>query len=76
MLDLKHVERKICNMLDMSDEELLAKMERSFLLSDERHQRISDTLEEMMLEVDRLISRIDTIEGESLQDEDEESSPR
>ncbi len=63
-------------MLDMSDKELLAEMERSFLLSDERHQRIRYTLEGMMLEVDRLISRIDKIEGESLQDEDEESSPR
>jgi hypothetical protein len=30
----------------------------------------------MMLEVDRLISRIDEIEDESLEDEDEESSPR
>lgn len=55
----------------MGDEELLAEMERSFRLSDERHQRISDTLEEMMLEVDRLISRIDEIEDESLEDEDE-----
>jgi len=45
----------------MGDEELLAEMERSFQLSDERHQRISDTLEEMMQEVDRLISRIDEI---------------
>ena len=63
-------------MLDMGDEELLAELERSFLFSDERHQRISDTLEEMMLEVDRLISRIDEIEDESLEDEDEESSPR
>jgi hypothetical protein len=76
MLDSKDVERRICNMLDMGDEELLEEMERSFLLSDERHQRISDTLEGMMLDVDRLISRIDKIEGESFQDEDEESSPR
>ena len=54
----------------MSDEELLAEMEMSFRLSDERHQQINDTLEEMMLEVDRLISRIDEIEDESLEDED------
>ena len=72
----KDVEKKICKMLDMGDEELLAEMERSFQLLDERHQRISDTLEEIMLEVDRLISRIDEIEDESLEDEDEESSPR
>ncbi|MDD2754028.1 MAG: hypothetical protein PHS80_00740 [Methanothrix sp.] len=65
------VEKMICRMLDMSDEKLLAEMERSFRLSDERHQQINDTLEEMMLEVDRLISRIDEIEDESLEDEDE-----
>ncbi len=58
-------------MLDMGDEELLAEMERSFRLSDERHQHINDTLEEMMLEVDRLISRIDEIEDVSLEDENE-----
>jgi hypothetical protein len=75
------VEKMICRMLDMGDEELMAEIERTFQLSDERHQRISDTLEEMMLEVDRLISRIDKIEGESLdaeslEDEDEQSSVR
>ena len=76
MSDSKDVERRICKMLDMGDEELLAEMERSFQLSDERHRRISDTLEEMMQEIDRLISRIDEIEDESLEDVDEESSTR
>jgi hypothetical protein len=71
MPDSNDVEKMICRMLDMSDEELLAEMERSFRLSDERHQQINDTLEEMMLEVDRLISRIDEIEDESVEDEDE-----
>jgi hypothetical protein len=75
MLGSKDVEKEICRMLDMGDEELLAELERSFCISDERHQRISNTLEEMMLEVDRLISRIDEIEDKSLEDEDEESSP-
>ncbi|MDD2836204.1 MAG: hypothetical protein PHY05_08650 [Methanothrix sp.] len=70
MPDSNDVEKMICRMLDMSDEELLAEMEMSFRLSDERHQRINNTLEEMMLEVDRLISRIDEIEDESLEDED------
>jgi hypothetical protein len=70
MPDSNDVEKMICRMLDMSDEELLAEMERSFRLSDERHQQINDTLEEMMLEVDRLISRIDEIDDESLEDED------
>jgi hypothetical protein len=72
----KDVEKEICKMLDMGDEELLAELEKSFCISDERHQRISDTLEEITLEVDRLISRIDEIEDESLEDRDEESSPR
>jgi hypothetical protein len=76
MLDSKDVEKMICKMLDMGDEELLAEMDRSLELSDERHQRISDTLEEMMLEVDRLISRIDEIEDGSLEDEARESSTR
>jgi hypothetical protein len=70
MPDSNDVEKMICRMLDMSDEELLAEMERSFRLSDERHQQIDDTLEEMMMEVDRLISRIDEIDDESLEDED------
>ena len=60
----------------MGDEELLAEMERSFLLSDERHQRISDTLEEMIQEVDAAHLPHDEMEDESLEDEEEESSPR
>ncbi len=72
----KDVEKEICKMLDMGDEELLAELEKSFCISDERHQRISNTLEEITLEVDRLISLIDDIEDESLEDRDEESSPR
>jgi hypothetical protein len=76
MLDSKDVERRICEMLDMGDEELLAELERHFQLSDERHQRIDDALGEMMLEVDRLISRIDEIEDEPLEDDEEKSRPR
>jgi len=71
MLDSKDVERRICELLDRGDEELLAEMKRSFQHLDERHQRISDTLEEMMREVDRLISRIDETEDKSLEGEDE-----
>ncbi|MDD1762758.1 MAG: hypothetical protein LUQ59_11065 [Methanothrix sp.] len=79
MPDSKDVEKRICEMLDMDDEELLAELERYFLHSDEQHQQISDTLDEMMLEVDSLISRLDEIEDESLEDEsleDELRSPR
>ena len=63
-------------MLDMGDEQLMAEMERSFLLSDERHQRISETLEEMIQEVDRLLLRIDEMEAESLNDEEKHSNAR
>jgi len=69
------VEKMICRMLDMGEEELLAEIERTFQLSDERDQRISDTLEEMMLEVDQLISRMDKIEDGSLEDEPAEDEP-
>ena len=66
----------ICEMLDMGDEQLMAEMEKSFLLSDERHQRISETLEEMVQEVDVLLLRMDEIEAESLNDEEKESNAR
>ncbi len=46
----------------MGDEQLMAEMEWS-LLSDERHQRISETLDEMIQEVDRLLLRIDETGG-------------
>jgi hypothetical protein len=76
MLGSKDVERMICEMLDMGDEQLMAEMEKSFLLSDERHQRISETLEEMVQEVDLLLLRMDEMEAESLNDEEKESSAR
>lgn len=72
----KDIERKILELLDMGDEQLMAEMERSFLLSDERHQRISETLEEMIQEVDRLLFRIDDMEAEPLNDRDKRSNAR
>jgi hypothetical protein len=73
MPDFKEVERKICEMLiDMGDEQLLSDLEESFRLSDERHQKISNTLEEMMAEVDRLLLRMDELELEALEIEDDD----
>ena len=66
----------ICELLDMGDEQLMAEMEKSFFLSDERHQRISETLDEMVREVDVLLLRMDEMEGESLNDEEKESNAR
>ncbi|HOU69767.1 MAG TPA: hypothetical protein PKY20_04505 [Methanothrix sp.] len=72
----KDVERRICRLLDMDDQELAAEMERDFLLSDDRDRRICDTLDEMILEVDRLISCLDDMEGLQPEEEDMELIPR
>ena len=66
----------ICELLDMGDEQLMAEMEKSLFLSDERHQRIHETLEEMVREVDVLLLRMDEMEKESLNDEEKESNAR
>ena len=76
MLGSKDVERMICELLDMGDEQLMAEMEKSFFVSDERHQRIHETLEEMVREVDVLLLRMDEMEKESLNDEEKESNAR
>jgi hypothetical protein len=70
------IERRIVEMLDMGDKQLMAEMERSFLLSDERHQRISENLDEMIQEVDSLLLRVDELEAESLNDKDKHSNAR
>ena len=49
-------------MLDMDEEELMAELERSFILSDDCDERIKTSLEEMMQEVDRLLLMIDQLE--------------
>jgi hypothetical protein len=72
----KDIERRIVEMLDMGYEQLMAEMERSFLLSDERHQRISENLDEMIQEVDSLLLRVDELEAESLNDKDKHSNAR
>lgn len=72
----KDIEIRIVELLEMGDEQLMAEMERSFLLSDERHQRISETLEEMIQEVDRLLLRVDDMEAEPLNDGDKRSNAR
>jgi hypothetical protein len=76
MLGSKDVERMICELLDMGDEQLMAEMEKSFFVSDERHQRIHETLDEMVREVDVLLLRMDEMEKESLKDEEKESNAR
>jgi hypothetical protein len=69
MPDSNEVERRIREMLlDMGEEQLLAELESSLKAMDERHQRISDTLEEMLQEVDGLLLRMDEKEEDALDD--------
>ncbi len=56
--------------MDMDDRELAAEMERDFLLSENQHMRICDTLGEMIQEVDRLISCLDDMEDWQPDEED------
>ena len=49
-------------MLDMNEEELMAELESSVILSDDCDERIKTSLEEMMQEVDRLLLKIDQLE--------------
>ena len=59
-------------LLDMGEEQLSAKLESSLKAMDERHQRISDTLEGMLQEVDGLLLRMDEMEEDALEDEENE----
>ncbi len=61
-------------MLDMDEEELMAELERSFILSDDCDERIKTSLEEMMQEVDRLLLKIDQLEDEDSEIGDWESN--
>jgi len=70
----KDVEKRICRMLDMDEEELMAELERSFILSDDCDERIKTSLEEMMQEVDRLLFKIDQLEDEDSEIGDWESN--
>ena len=56
--------------MDMDDRELAAEMEMDFLLSENQHMRICDTLGEMIQEVDRLISCLDDMEDRQPDEED------
>ena len=76
MLHSTDVESRICRLLDMDDEELAAEMKSYFLLSDDRDQRLCDTLGEMMLQVDRLISRLDDMDNCQAEESDSEPISR
>jgi hypothetical protein len=77
MPDSREVERRIREiLLDMGEEQLLAKLEGSLEAMDLRHQRISEALDEMLQEVEGLLLRMDEIEEDALEDEEDASSIR
>jgi hypothetical protein len=73
MPDANEVERRICEMLlDMGEEQLTNELQGALRAMDERDHRISETLEELMGEVDMLLLKLDEIdEGGALDAEDE-----
>jgi signal recognition particle GTPase len=73
MPDSIDAERMIREMLDMGDEELMAELQRSLNASDERHQKIDETLNEMLLEVDRLLFKMDEMENNAFEEDDNSS---
>ncbi len=63
-------------LLDMGEEQLLAELEGTFKALDERDQRISETLEEMLQEVDALLLQIDEMEDDALENEEDQLGAR
>jgi len=73
MPDSTEIERKIREMLlDMGEDQLLAKLEGTLRGIDECDCRLSQTMEDMLQEVDRLLLRIDEIEADALDAEEED----
>lgn len=63
-------------LLDMGEEQLLAELESTLKALDERNQRISDTLEAMLQEVDTLLLRMDEMEDDALENDEKELGAR
>lgn len=77
MPDSDEVERKIREMLlEMGEDKLLAKFDESIIGLDERDRKISDTMEEMMEEIDRLLEKLDDLEDAALNDDENGSCVR
>jgi len=77
MPDSDEVERKIREMLlEMGEDKLLAKFEESIIGLDERDRMISNTMEEMIEEIDRLLERLDDLEDGAPDDEEDGSCVR
>jgi hypothetical protein len=65
MLDSEKIERQIRDLMlsDLEEEDLFSRVEDLFGLSQKRDCRISETLEELLAEVDRLILLADLLDG-------------
>jgi hypothetical protein len=72
MPDSTEIERMIREMLlDMGEEQLLAKLEGTLRGMDECDCRLSQTMEDMIQEVDRLLLKMDEIDADALDAEEE-----
>jgi len=60
-------------LLDMGNEQIAQEIMASLRAMEERDRRISDTLDELFQEVDRLLLKVDEIEGCSLEARDVEA---
>jgi hypothetical protein len=68
MPDSTEIERQIREMLlDMGEDQLLAKLDGTLRGMDECDCRLSQTMEDMLQEVDRLLLKMDEIEGDALE---------
>jgi hypothetical protein len=75
MPDSNEVERKIRKMLlEMGEDQLLAKLEGTIIGLDEHDRMISETMDEMIQEIDGLLERLDDLEGNALDDDEEDES--
>jgi len=70
MPDSNEVEKKIREMLlDMGEDQLLARLEGTIIGFAERDQKISESLEEMISEIDRLLERLDDLDEDAIDEE-------
>jgi hypothetical protein len=59
-------------LLDMGDDQIMVEAERALLDLSERDRRISETMEELMQEVDDLLLRMDKLDLEALESDEED----
>ena len=72
MSDSDDVERKIREMLlEMGEDKLLASFEGALKAFDERSCQIDGTLEELLQKVDELLLRMDDLDDDGLESEEE-----